>query len=144
MYENQFGLKKRPFRASASGTDVFVGPQAAQAMSGLKKALTAQDAVVTVSGPVGVGKTTLVNRAMQGLDGRHVAVRVGRMQLGHEDVLDVLLDALGMRQLPAGTIQRFNAFRSRLKELAAQGHQVVVAVEDAVRLGADALARKSC
>ena len=65
MYENHFGLKKRPFRASASGTDVFVGPQAAKTMSGIKKALSADDAVVTVSGPVGIGKTTLVN-AMAG------------------------------------------------------------------------------
>ena len=51
MYKQHFGLKKRPFRASTIGTDVFVGPQIAATMAGLKKALTTNDAIVTVSGP---------------------------------------------------------------------------------------------
>ena len=38
MYEKQFGLSRRPFRANASGKDVFVGPQTAKLMSGMKKA----------------------------------------------------------------------------------------------------------
>ena len=140
MYENHFGLKKRPFRASASGTDVFVGPQAAKTMSGIKKALSADDAVVTVSGPVGIGKTTLVNRALEGLPGGSSVLHIGRMHLGHEDLLEVLLDELSVRKLPVGTIQRFNAFRTRLKELAAEGQQDVITVEEGVRLGVDALA----
>ena len=48
MYEEQFGLNRRPFRAKAAGADVFVGPQTATTMAGLKKALSAPDAVVKV------------------------------------------------------------------------------------------------
>ena len=51
MYEQQFGLKKRPFLAKATGNNVFIGPQTAKTMSGLKKALVSKDAVVAVSGP---------------------------------------------------------------------------------------------
>ena len=90
MYENQFGLKKRPFRANASGTDVFVGPQAARTMSGLKKALSAPDAVVTVSGPVGIGKTTLASvipRLFEVADGR------------------LFLDGVDANQLPLRTLR---------------------------------------
>lgn len=59
MYEQHFGLKKRPFRANATGMDIFVGPHIATTMAALKKALTANDAIVSISGPVGSGKTKI-------------------------------------------------------------------------------------
>ena len=64
MYEQHFGLNKRPFLAKATGTNVFVGPQTASTMSALKKGLASQDAVIAVSGPAGSGKTTVVAKAL--------------------------------------------------------------------------------
>ena len=138
MYETHFGLKKRPFRALAAGSDVFVGPQTAATMAGLKKALAVQDSIVVVSGPVGVGKTTLVRRALKGVGDKQLIVSVGRMQLGHDEVLELLLEEMGAK-LPAGTVQRFTTFRRLLKEHAEQGSRVIVVVEDAGRIGPDAL-----
>ena len=138
MYETHFGLKKRPFRAHAAGTDVFVGPQTAATMAGLKKALAAQDSIVVVSGPVGIGKTTLVRRALDAVGNKQVIISVGRMQLGHDEVLELLLEEMGAK-LPSGTVQRFTTFRRLLKEHAAQGSRVIVVVEDAARIGVDAL-----
>ena len=140
MYEKHFGLKKRPFRANATGTDVFVGPQIAAAMAGLKKALTTYDSVVTVAGPVGSGKTTLVNRALESLAGNRKTVLIPRMRLDSNDVLEFLLDDLGVQDRPNGTIQRFALFRRHLKDLAANDTRVCIAIEDSVRLGADTLA----
>ena len=97
MYEQHFGLKKRPFLAKARGGDVFVGPQTANTMAGLKKALTAQDAIVSVSGSAGVGKTTLVAKALEALSGSHRSIRIGRMQLEGTDALEFLLEELGTR-----------------------------------------------
>ncbi|HNP64287.1 MAG TPA: hypothetical protein PKH39_10165 [Woeseiaceae bacterium] len=140
MYEQHFGLKKPPFRAKATGTDVFVGPQIATAMAGLKKALIASDAVATVSGPVGSGKTTLVMKALESMVGRPKVVRVGRMRLDTTDVLGLLLDELGIENQPRGTIQKFNAFRRRLKEMEDSETRLVIAIEDSQRLGLDTLA----
>jgi len=123
MYETHFGLKKRPFRALAAGTDVFVGPQTARTMAGLKKALTAPDSIVALSGPVGVGKTTLVRRSLAAVGKNQVIVTVGRMLLGHDEVLELLLGEMGA-ELPAGTVQRFSVFRNLLKQHAEDGHRV--------------------
>ncbi len=117
MYEQHFGLKKRPFRSIAAGTDVFVGPQIAATMAGIKKALASNDAIVTVSGPVGSGKTTLVTRALESIGGNSSVVHVARMRLDSNDVLEFLLDELGVENRPSGTIQKFALFRRRLKEL---------------------------
>ena len=140
MYEQEFGLKKRPFRANASGTDVFVGPQTASILAGLKKALAADDAIVTVAGPIGSGKTTLVNRALESMGTKCKTVRLARMRLESKDVLEFLLDELAAEERPNGIIQKFGLFRRRLKELETQGTRVFIAVEDASHLGAETLA----
>lgn len=140
MYEQHFGLSRRPFRAKAAGSDVFVGPQAATTMAGLKSALVASDAVVTVSGPVGSGKTTLVLKALESMSGQHKVVRIGRIRLQSSDILSLLLTELEIENPPNGAIQQFNAFRRCVKELEDSGTRLVIAVEDSPRLGVDTLA----
>ena len=139
MYEQHFGLKKRPFRALATGTDVFVGPQTATAMAAIKKALSKEEAVVTVTGEAGVGKTTIARRAIDGVGDARILVSIGRMQLGYDETLQLLLAGLGSRQLPNSTVQRFATFRRLLQQYAEHNKRVVIVVEDATRIGIDAL-----
>jgi len=139
MYEEHFGLKSRPFGAQAEGAGVFVGPQQAKIMNSLTKGLGAADAVVTVTGPAGVGKTTIVSRALESISPGRMVAWVGRMQLAPDEVLELLLTGFGVSREIRGTIQRFAAFRRLLGERAAAGAQVAIVVEDAQRIGADAL-----
>ena len=89
--------------------------------------------------PVGVGKTTIVSRALESLSpGRMVAI-VGRMKLAPDEVLELLLTGFGVSRQATGTIQRFAAFRRLLTERATAGAQVAIVVEDAQRVGLDAL-----
>ena len=140
MYEKHFGLAKRPFPERVFGTDVFVGPQTAAAMAGLKKALARPDAVVAVSGPAGVGKTALVTKTLEALGPSYKAIPIGRMHLNDSDVLEYLLEALGVSKLPNGGVRRFTALRKVLAAVQAQNMRVLIVVEDAVRLGLDTLA----
>jgi type II secretory pathway predicted ATPase ExeA len=140
MYEKHFGLAKRPFPDRVFGDDIFVGPETAGAVAGLKKALTHPDAVVAVSGPAGVGKTTLVTKTLEALGPLYKAIPIGRMHLNDSDVLEYLLKALGVSNLPNGAIRRFMALRKVLAAIQAQNMRAVVIVEDAVRLGLDTLA----
>ncbi|MGI9248636.1 MAG: ExeA family protein, partial [Woeseiaceae bacterium] len=140
MYEQFFGLTKSPFRANPTGPDVFVGPQTAKTMEGFRKALASQDAVVTVSGPVGTGKTTLVQRALDAMGTKYKTVRVGRMEMASSDVLEALLVVLGVQDRPTGTIQRFTTLRKTFKELADREVRVFVVIEDVMRAGVEVLA----
>ena len=139
MYEPHFGLNKRPFGAKAEGPGVYVGPTQSKIINSLTKGLAASDAVVTVTGPVGVGKTTIVNQALHSISPGRMVAWVGRMQLAPDEVLDLLLAGFGVKTQSKGTIQRFAAFRRLLAERAASGAQVAIVVEDAHRIGNDAL-----
>jgi len=140
MYEQHFGLKKRPFRAHAVGNDVFVGPQTATTMAALKKALASPDAIVLVSGAIGAGKSTLVKRTLDAVGDKQLIVSVGRIALDHDEVLELLLREMGVAELPVGTVQRFMTFRRLLREHLDAGTRVFIVVEDIARIGTAALA----
>lgn len=139
MYVEFFGLKHPPFRARANGGDVFVGPQQARLMSGLKKALTERDAVVSISGPVGIGKTISATRAMDAVTSSRTTARIGRMQLGREEILELLLIEFDLADKAQTTPQRFGAFRGLLNDKEDAGERVFIVVEDACRVGVEGL-----
>lgn len=138
-YLSHFGLNKAPFSAHVVGNNVFVAPQLAAIVAALKKALTAEDAAVCLSGPVGAGKTTIAKRALEGIGKKRGIVTIGRMPFGPDEVLEILLAGLGARQLPRSTVHRFAMFRRLLQQFAEQETRVFVLVEDATRIGADTL-----
>lgn len=138
-YLTHFGLKKAPFAAHVVGNNVFVSPQVATVMAGLKKALASEDAIVCLSGPVGAGKTTIAKRALDGIGKNRGIVTIGRMPFGHDEVLEILLAGLGAKQLPKSTVHRFATFRRLLQQFAEQETRVFILVEDAARIGLDAL-----
>ncbi len=140
MSEVPFGLKRQPFKAAASGVDVFVGPQTAKVMQSTKKALSSPDAVVAVIGPAGTGKTTLVKRALGTISGDKQVIHVARMHLGHDEVLELLLDAVGATDIPASTLKQFRMFQQFCRQKVNAGIRPIILVEDAVRIGEDALA----
>ena len=139
MYTEHFGLKQRPFGSNATGERVFVGPQQVKIISSLGNALSGNDAIVTLSGRVGVGKTTVVNRALESVASQRAVARIGRIQLGPDEVLELLLTEFGVTDQPSGTIQRYSAFKNLLNDWARSNTRSFIVVEDAIHAGIDAL-----
>jgi general secretion pathway protein A len=140
MYEKHFGLSNRPFHRNSTGTNVFVGPQIAKPITNIKSVQMPRDAIVTVSGPAGSGKTTLVTRALGSMDESPKIIVVPRMRLNSDDVLDLLLKDLDIEDVPTGTIQKFTLFRRKLQDLESANQRLFIAIEDSLRLGTDTLA----
>jgi type II secretory pathway predicted ATPase ExeA len=139
MFEQHFGLSGIPFDGVAEGSGVFLRPRATELLRRVNKIFASPDSVLCVSGPVGSGKSTLVGRALSALGRQHTIVRVGRLKLGPDEVLDYLLRELGLKQMPAGTIQKISVFRSILEKLEKNDIRLFIVVEDAARLGNVAL-----
>ena len=139
MYEQHFGLNKPLFPPETTGNDVFVGPQTVETMAGIRKALRSRDAVLAVSGPAGSGKSTLVAKALDALGNSVRVVRIRRIRLKGADVLEYLLEQLGVQNIPGGAIRQFSALRAALAQLEANGAQLVVVVEDALHFGAETM-----
>ena len=139
MYQDHFGLDRRIFRGNVAGADVFVGPQTAKILSGIKKALAAPDAVVTVTGPVGAGKSTAVAHSLGAISGKNAVVRVGRFPLQRGEILDLLFDHMRIQQRPPRGNQKLALFRQLLFNLAQNNSRMFILVEDAPYLGENIL-----
>ncbi len=140
MSLDQFGLRHPPFRPQSTNGSVYAGSQQIALAGGLKRALASPDAVITVSGEVGVGKTVSVRYALSRLGATSAVARIGRVHLGRDEILDVLLDEFKVASKPASALQRYNALQRLLRNWADVGTRVFIVVEDVERLGADALA----
>jgi type II secretory pathway predicted ATPase ExeA len=67
MYKNFFGLKENPFNVNPDPRYLFVTKQIEEALSGLMYGVQARKGIITLTGEVGTGKTTLVNRLLDWL-----------------------------------------------------------------------------
>jgi len=139
MYAEYFGTKERPFPVHASGTAVYEGQQQKRVLAGLRKALAWPDAVVTLTGPVGTGKTVLVDHALESVGKNRAVARIARLPLARDELLELLLTEFGVSDPPTGRIQRFASFRRLLAGWGQANTRVFVVVEDALYLGTEAL-----
>ena len=139
MFLKFFSLSHNPFRSRASGTEVFVGPQLAAVANGIQRALVERDAVCVVMGPVGAGKSVAVGRGLSQLASKHVALKLGRVRLGRDEILEELISGLGGDDTLTSTPRRIAELQRLLQAHEDQDSRVIVVVEDAVRLGLEGL-----
>jgi type II secretory pathway predicted ATPase ExeA len=139
MYESHFGLSKNPFQSIADGEGVFEGAAQAKVIADLKTALTAKDSIAVITGPVGVGKTTIVQRAMEQMGHDRLVAILGRTQVGSDELVDLLLAQFGVVREPTRRFECLKTFNRILNERVEAGARVFIIIEDAERLGAELL-----
>jgi len=67
MYKSFFGLKENPFNVNPDPRYLFLTEQIEEALSGLMYGIQTRKGFITLTGEVGTGKTTLVNRLLDWL-----------------------------------------------------------------------------
>jgi general secretion pathway protein A len=70
MYKSFFGLKESPFNANPDPRFLYLTDQVEEALTGLMYGIQTRKGFITLTGEVGTGKTTLVNRLLDWLHHR--------------------------------------------------------------------------
>lgn len=70
MYKSFFGLKESPFNANPDPRFLYLTNQVEEAIAGLMYGIQTRKGFITLTGEVGTGKTTLVNRLLEWLHQR--------------------------------------------------------------------------
>ncbi len=68
MYKSFFGLQENPFNVSPDPRYMFVTKEIEEALSGLMYGIQTRKGILTLTGEVGTGKTTLINRLLNWLN----------------------------------------------------------------------------
>ncbi len=71
MYKSFFGLKENPFNVNPDPRFLFLTEQIEEALAGLMYGIQTKKGFITLTGEVGTGKTTLINRLLDWLHQRH-------------------------------------------------------------------------
>src|SRR6201987_3553245 len=70
MYKSFFGLRKNPFNVNPDPRFLFLTQQIEEALAGLMYGIQTKKGFITLTGEVGTGKTTLINRLLDWLHQR--------------------------------------------------------------------------
>jgi len=132
MYNEHFGLTRRPFRITPDTDLFFTGAKRGEILDALIYAITAGEGIVKVVGEVGSGKTMLCRMLELRLPDRVEVVYLANPSLTPADILYAIALEMGLDLDPeTGRVQAMHALQRCLLEKHATGRRVVVLVEEA-------------
>jgi type II secretory pathway predicted ATPase ExeA/cell division septation protein DedD len=95
-YEPYYGLHEKPFSLSADPKFLFKSPEHAPAFDELLNGIRRREGLITLTGEIGTGKTTLIRSVLQHLDRRTFSAFVPDPFVSREDLLKMLLVDFGV------------------------------------------------
>ena len=95
-YERHFGLQEKAFSLSADSRFFFPDVSRAAAFSDLLTGIRRREGILTLTGPIGSGKTTLCRTVLESLDRKTFSAFVPDPILTREDLLKSLLVDFGI------------------------------------------------
>ena len=139
MYLQRFRLRTLPFRLSPDTAFLYPSTSHAHALDTLRRMPCGAGGVTLMTGPGGVGKTTLVDRFLLDLP---VSTAVARLNQGLPStiaVLQGLLIQFGYAPYHLTRSELGSALHTFLMERERAGEQTLVVVDEAQRLDTEAL-----
>src|SRR5262245_42522563 len=95
-YEPYYGLHEKAFSLSADPRFLFKSPAHAPAFDELLSGIRRREGLITLTGEIGTGKTTLIRSVLQHLDRRTFSAFVPDPFVSREDLLKMLLVDFGV------------------------------------------------
>ena len=140
MYDAHFGLKKPLFQTGiAQESAVFLAARHQQLAASIKLALTTSDSAVVLTGPAGVGKTTLMSTVLRTTSTKLALGWITVAPTNPAELLELLLVEFGFNAHRVGRVERMQMWRQFLNEMSATSSRIYVIAERAEDLGADVL-----
>lgn len=140
MYLYHFGLAELPFTLTPN-TDFYL-PMAmhSEALAVLTTALKTGEGFIKVIGEVGTGKTLLCRKLLNELPHHFVSAYIPNPYLNPDELRRAVAVELGVKQAQRMSLQLLTQrIQSRLLELHAMGHSVVLILDEAQALPTESL-----
>src|ERR1700744_4235282 len=97
MYKGFFGLKDNPFNVNPDPRFLYFTKEIEEAFSGLKYGIQQRKGFITLTGEVGTGKTTLVNRLLDWLHDKQVlTASLFNSRMNSSQLFDFILAEFGI------------------------------------------------
>lgn len=139
MYENFFQLREKPFSIQPDPAFMFWGRNHRLAYAMLEYGVLNNAGISVITGGVGCGKTTLLHRLLDQLEGTHTIALLSNIQPERATLLSWVL--MGFNQPFSGLnhVEAFQALQSYFIDEYSEGRRCVLIIDEAQNLTQDML-----
>jgi general secretion pathway protein A len=135
MYKSFFGLKENPFNINPDPRYLFLTKQIEEALTGLMYGIQTRKGFITLTGEVGTGKTTLVNRLLDWLHHRRTRTAfLFNSRMNTNQLFDFILAEFEITCEPRTKSQQLMKLNQWLLERYRAGETVALIVDEAQNL----------
>jgi type II secretory pathway predicted ATPase ExeA len=135
-----FGLQERPFTLLPDPDFIYWSKMHQRAYTVLEYGVMTRAPITVITGEVGAGKTTLVQKLLREFDDDTVVGLISNAQGGRGDLLQWALGALDVPSDPGSDyVVKHQALQNFLIENYAQGRRVVLIIDEAQNLSREGL-----
>jgi MSHA biogenesis protein MshM len=140
MYKSHFGLREVPFSITPDTSFFFTSPHSQEALNTLLVAARSGEGFIKITGEVGTGKTLLCRKFMSTLGEEFVTAYIPNPYLEPRTLMLALADELEITlERDVDQHQLLKSINYRLLELAGQGKQVVLCLDEAQAIPVESL-----
>src|SRR4030081_445126 len=134
MYLEYFGLSAQPFGLTPDSGFLFMSETHSRAKAYMDYTVWNREGFVVITGEIGCGKTTLIQKLLSELDENVVVAKVFQTQLDEVEFLQAVLVEFGFNPFNARKVELLDMLNTFLIEQFLQGKQIVLIVDDAHNL----------
>jgi len=131
MYEEFYGFTERPFALLPDPAFLYLSQDHGMALTLLRYSLINKQGFTVITGEVGAGKTTLINRLLDEMDDD---ITVGLINFTHNafgELSEWVLMAFGLEYRNKSKVEIYDDFVNFLIEEYRQGRRVVLVIDEA-------------
>lgn len=141
IFARHFGLRERPFTLLPDPDFLFWSQSHKKAFSVLEYGILTRAPITVVTGEVGAGKTTLIQKLLQTIDDRAITVGlISNAQGGRGELLQWVLAALEVPcDMAAPYVTKFQLLQEFVVGEYSQHRRVVLIIDEAQNLSAEGL-----
>src|SRR5438445_1198017 len=141
MYLTFYGLNEKPFNATPDPRFLYLTPGHREALAQLLYSVQENRGFHVLTGEVGTGKTTLLHAFRQRLDGTAAVAHVFNSTLPFDELLEFVLEELGVPTPASSSAQRLLALRRFMLDRRRAGQNTVLILDEAQNLDPATLKR---
>src|ERR1700759_351919 len=135
MYKSYFGLKENPFNVNPDPRYLYLTEQIEEALTGLMYGIQTRKGFITLTGEVGTGKTTLINRLLDWLHHRRARTAfLFNSRMNTNQLIDFILAEFDIQCESKSKSQQLMKLNSWLLDRYRAGETVVLIIDEAQNL----------
>ncbi len=135
MYQAFYGLRERPFALLPDPSFLFLSNGHNTALTLLRYSITSRQGFTVISGEVGGGKTTLINRLLEEMKTGMTVGLINFTTPSFDDMGEWIMMAYGLPYKGKGKVELYDDFVQFMIREYAAGRPVVLIVDEAQNLG---------